>query len=127
MTRLKRAAEKAKRELSFNHAARVDLDGVLGDVSGMDDITVTRAKLEELNADLFRSTLLTVQQALADSGKDKSEIDDIVLVGGSTRIPRVQTLVKEYFNGKVRGIPKVLLRFSPPTRTSFHPHFLKIM
>ncbi|PVD38033.1 hypothetical protein C0Q70_00641 [Pomacea canaliculata] len=106
MTRLKRAAEKAKRELSFNHAARVDLDGVLGDVSGMDDITVTRAKLEELNADLFRSTLLTVQQALADSGKDKSEIDDIVLVGGSTRIPRVQTLVKEYFNGKEphRGI-----------------------
>nr|KAG5702388.1 hypothetical protein BaRGS_027475 [Batillaria attramentaria] len=106
MTRLRRAAENAKRALSSNHKTRVDMEGVLDDVTGIDDVTVTRAKFEELNMDLFRSTLKTVKQALDDSGKKKEEIDDIVLVGGSTRIPRVQALIKEYFNGKEphRGI-----------------------
>lgn len=99
MTRLRRAAEKAKRSLSSLHSTKVDMEGVVDDV--MNDVPLTRAKLEELNMDLFRSTLKTVKQALADSGKSVDEIDDIVLVGGSTRIPRVQTLVKDYFQGKV--------------------------
>ncbi|KAK7112752.1 endoplasmic reticulum chaperone BiP-like [Littorina saxatilis] len=104
MTRLRRAAEKAKRSLSSLHSTKVDMEGVVDDV--MNDVPLTRAKLEELNMDLFRSTLKTVKQALADSGKSVDEIDDIVLVGGSTRIPRVQTLVKDYFQGKEphRGI-----------------------
>merc|ERR1711963_826018 len=66
----------------------------------------TRAKFEELNMDLFRGTLKPVQKVLEDSDLTKKEIDEIVLVGGSTRIPKVQQLVKEYFNGKEpsRGI-----------------------
>lgn len=105
MTRLRRAAEKAKRTLSSAHSARVDMEGVIDDVT-LEDITVTRAKFEELNMDMFRSTLKTVKQALDDSGKSLEEIDDIVLVGGSTRIPRVQALIKEFFRGKEphRGI-----------------------
>ena len=93
MTRLRRAAEKAKRALSSMHSTKVDMEGVVDDVSGLDDVLVTRAKFEELNMDLFRSTLKTVKQAIADSGKSVDEIDDIVLVGGSTRFPRVQSLV----------------------------------
>ncbi|KAL8576647.1 Endoplasmic reticulum chaperone BiP [Nucella lapillus] len=103
MTRLRRSAEQAKRALSSLHSTKVDLEGVTPDLT---DLTLTRAKFEELNMDLFRSTLKTVQQALTDSGKAVGDFDDIVLVGGSTRIPRVQTLVKEFFGGKEphRGI-----------------------
>lgn len=61
---------------------------------------MTRAKFEELNIDLFRKTMKPVEQVLKDAGVKKDEIDDIVLVGGSTRIPKVQQLLKEYFNGK---------------------------
>ena len=111
MTRLRRAAEKAKRSLSSMHSTKVDMEGVVDDVSGMDDVLVTRTKFEELNMDLFRSTLKTVKQAIADSGKSVDEIDDIVLVGGSTRIPRVQSLVKDYFGGKVSLRMDVLLLF----------------
>ena len=63
--------------------------------------TLTRARFEELNSDLFRSTLKPVQQVIEDSDIDKKDIDEVVLVGGSTRIPKVQQLVKEFFNGKV--------------------------
>ncbi|XP_076457743.1 endoplasmic reticulum chaperone BiP-like [Babylonia areolata] len=103
MTRLRRSAEQAKRALSSQHSTRVDLEGVTRDLV---DLPFTRAKFEELNMDLFRSTLKTVQQAITDSGKSVEEIEDIVLVGGSTRIPRVQSLVKEFFGGKEphRGI-----------------------
>ena len=68
--------------------------------------TITRARFEELCADLFRSTLEPVEKALRDAKMDKSQIHEIVLVGGSTRIPKVQQLVKEYFDGKEpsRGI-----------------------
>ena len=62
--------------------------------------TLTRAKFEELNADLFRRTLKPVEQVLKDAGVKKDEIDDVVLVGGSTRIPKVQQMLKEFFNGK---------------------------
>lgn len=68
--------------------------------------TLTRAKFEELNMDLFRSTLKPVQKVLEDSDMSKKDVDEIVLVGGSTRIPKVQQLVKEFFGGKEpsRGI-----------------------
>merc|ERR1739838_408010 len=62
--------------------------------------TLTRAKFEELNNDLFRGTLKPVQKVMEDGEMKKNEIDEIVLVGGSTRIPKIQALVKEYFNGK---------------------------
>jgi len=61
---------------------------------------LTRARFEELNADLFKKTMGPVQQALDDSGFKKNQIDEIVLVGGSTRIPKVRQLVKDFFNGK---------------------------
>lgn len=68
--------------------------------------TLTRAKFEELNADLFQKTLKPVKQVLEDADLKKSQIDEIVLVGGSTRIPKIQQLIKEFFNGKEpnRGI-----------------------
>lgn len=68
--------------------------------------TLTRARFEELNIDLFKKTLKPIQQALTDSKLKKHEIHEVVLVGGSTRIPKVQQLVKEFFNGKEpnRGI-----------------------
>jgi len=64
------------------------------------DEVLTRARFEELNSDLFKKTLGPVQTALEDSGLKKNEIDEIVLVGGSTRIPKVRQLVKDFFNGK---------------------------
>ena len=61
---------------------------------------MTRARFEELNADLFRSTMEPVEKAIRDAKMDKSQIQDIVLVGGSTRIPKVQKLLQDFFNGK---------------------------
>ncbi len=67
---------------------------------------LTRARFEELNNDLFKKTMGPVQQALEDAGFKKSDIDEIVMVGGSTRIPKIQQLIKDFFNGKEpnRGI-----------------------
>jgi len=70
-------------------------------VEGVDlSHTITRAKFEEINSDLFRNTLKPVEQVLKDSGCAKGEVDEVVLVGGSSRIPRVQQLLKTFFNGK---------------------------
>ena len=93
------------------------MEGVLEDVPDLDDISLTRAKFEELNLDLFRSTLKTVKQALKDADRSVDEIDDIVLVGGSTRIPKVQGLVKDQFGGKV-GQKMIFLVFKTHTYTS---------
>ncbi|XP_003743477.1 endoplasmic reticulum chaperone BiP [Galendromus occidentalis] len=102
--KLRREVEKAKRTLSTAHQARIEIDSFFDS----DDFseTLTRAKFEELNMDLFRSTLKPVQKVLEDADLQKKDIDEIVLVGGSTRIPKVQQLVKEFFNGKepTRGI-----------------------
>ena len=69
--------------------------------SGVDFYTsITRARFEELNADLFRSTMEPVEKAIRDAKMDKAQIQDIVLVGGSTRIPKVQKLLQDFFNGK---------------------------
>merc|ERR1712131_207145 len=102
--KLRREVEKAKRGLSASHQARIEIESFF---EGEDfSETLTRAKFEELNMDLFRSTMKPVQKVLEDADMQKKDIDEIVLVGGSTRIPKVQLLVKEFFNGKEpsRGI-----------------------
>merc|ERR1712176_1669900 len=96
--KLRREVEKAKRQLSSTHSARIEIESFY---EGEDFTeTLTRAKFEELNMDLFRSTMKPVQKVLEDADMQKKDIDEIVLVGGSTRIPKIQQLVKEYFNGK---------------------------
>merc|ERR1712048_925642 len=104
LAKLRREVEKAKRSLSSQHQVKIEIDNF---AEGIDfSETLTRARFEELNSDLFRKTLKPVQTVMKDSGLKKNEIDEIVLVGGSTRIPKIQSLVKEFFNGKEpsRGI-----------------------
>ncbi|KAF4531229.1 hypothetical protein B566_EDAN017946 [Ephemera danica] len=97
MCRLRKACEQAKRTLSSCMQAHIEIDSLLDE----DFYTsITRARFEELNADLFRSTLEPVEKALRDAQMDKGQIDDIVLVGGSTRIPKIQQLLIVFFNGK---------------------------
>merc|ERR1712076_364645 len=102
--KLRREDEKAKRSLSATHSARIEIESFF---DGEDfSETLTRAKFEELNNDLFRSCMDPVKKVLEDGDLTKDEVDEIVLVGGSTRIPKVQQLVKEFFNNKEpsRGI-----------------------
>jgi len=104
LAKLRREVEKAKRSLSSQHQVRIDIENF---AEGLDfSETLTRARFEELNNDLFRKTMKPVQTVLKDSGLKKKDIDEIVLVGGSTRIPKIQKLVKDFFNGKEpnRGI-----------------------
>merc|ERR1712228_203099 len=104
IAKLRREVEKAKRALSSTTQVRIEIENF---ADGKDfSETLTRARFEELNNDLFRQTLKPVQDVLADSKMAKSEIHEIVLVGGSTRIPKVQQLIKDFFNGKEpnRGI-----------------------
>jgi heat shock protein 1/8 len=96
--RLLTAAESAKRTLSTATQATVEIDSLY---EGIDySTTLTRARLEDLCGDLFRQTLTYVDQALRDAKLSKSQIHEVVLVGGSTRIPKVQQLLSEFFNGK---------------------------
>ena len=96
--KLRREVEKAKRALSTAHQTKVEVEALF---DGQDfSETLTRAKFEELNMDLFRSTMKPVKKVLEDGSMSKKDVDEIVLVGGSTRIPKVQQLIKEFFNGK---------------------------
>merc|ERR1711884_681725 len=98
LRRLRTACERAKRTLSASAQASVEIDSLF---EGVDFYTsLTRARFEELCADLFRGTLEPVEKPLRDAKMDKSSIDDIVLVGGSTRIPKIQKLLSDFFNGK---------------------------
>lgn len=98
LRRLRTACERAKRTLSSSTQASIEIDSLF---EGTDFYTsITRARFEELNADLFRSTMEPVEKALRDAKMDKASIHDIVLVGGSTRIPKVQKLLQDFFNGK---------------------------
>jgi len=98
LRRLRTACERAKRTLSASAQANIEIDSLF---EGIDFYTsITRARFEELCADLFRGTLEPVEKALRDAKVDKSSIDELVLVGGSTRIPKVQKLLTEFFNGK---------------------------
>jgi len=103
MGKLKREAEKAKRTLSSQKTTRIEIESFF---DGKDfSETLSRAKFEELNMDLFKKTLKPVEQVLKDAKVKKNEVDDIVLVGGSTRIPKVQELIEEYFGKKAsKGI-----------------------
>jgi len=96
--RLRTACERAKRTLSSAAQTSIELDSLY---DGIDfNSNITRARFEELCMDLFKKAIDTVEKALVDSGLGKSEIDDIVLVGGTTRIPKVQQMLSDYFNGK---------------------------
>merc|ERR1739847_82393 len=96
--KLRREVEKAKRALSNSHQVKIEVESLYDGEDFTE--TLTRAKFEELNMDLFRSTMKPVQKVMEDADMQKKDVDEIVLVGGSTRIPKVQQLVKEYFNGK---------------------------
>ncbi|RXG52298.1 Heat shock 70 kDa protein 1 [Armadillidium vulgare] len=98
LRRLRTSCEQAKRTLSSSAKANIEIDSLF---EGIDFYTsITRARFEELCSDLFRSTLEPVEKALRDAKFDKSAIHEIVLVGGSTRIPKVQKLLSDFFNGK---------------------------
>lgn len=104
LAKLRREIEKAKRALSTAHQVKVEIESLF---EGEDFAeTLTRARFEELNNDLFRKTLTPLTQVLKDASLKKTDIHEIVLVGGSTRIPKVQQLLKDFFNGKEpnRGI-----------------------
>merc|ERR1719362_650832 len=102
--KLRREVEKTKRALSSTHQARLEIEALYDGADFSE--TLTRARFEEINNDLFKNTMGPVKQVLEDSGLKKNQIDEIVLVGGSTRIPKVQQLIKDFFNGKEpnRGI-----------------------
>jgi heat shock protein 5 len=96
--KLRREVERAKRQLSTQHQAKIEIESFH---EGLDFTeTLTRAKFEELNMDLFKKTLGPVQKVLEDAKLKKNQVDEIILVGGSTRIPKVQQLLKDFFNGK---------------------------
>jgi len=104
MAKLRREVEKAKRALSSATQVRIEIENFAQGIDFTE--TLTRARFEELNHDLFQKTLEPLEVVLKDSGMKKSEIEEIVLVGGSTRIPKIQKLVRAFFNGKElnRGI-----------------------
>ena len=93
--KLKREVEKAKRTLSSQQSVRIEIES-FEDGNDFSE-TLTRAKFEEINMDLFRQTLKPVEQVLKDANVKKEDVDEVVLVGGSTRIPKVQQLLKDYF------------------------------
>eukprot|EP00590_Aulacoseira_subarctica_P000764 CAMPEP_0172420752 /NCGR_PEP_ID=MMETSP1064-20121228/7091_1 /TAXON_ID=202472 /ORGANISM="Aulacoseira subarctica , Strain CCAP 1002/5" /LENGTH=740 /DNA_ID=CAMNT_0013160847 /DNA_START=44 /DNA_END=2266 /DNA_ORIENTATION=- len=98
LTRLRRQCENAKRTLSSQTIVNIDCEAL---AQGVDfSTTISRAKFEELNMDLFKKTLTPVTQVLKDSGMSKEDINQIIIVGGSTRIPKVQELLQNYFNGR---------------------------
>jgi heat shock protein 5 len=96
--KLKREVENAKRALSSTHQVTIEIEAFY-DGEDLNE-TLSRAKFEDLNNDLFKKTLAPVKQVLEDADMQKTDIDEIVMVGGSTRIPKVQRLIKDFFNGK---------------------------
>ena len=98
LRRLRTACERAKRTLSNGAQTTVEIDSLF---DGEDfNAQITRARFEDINATAFKSTIAPVEQVIKDSGLDKKKVDEIVLVGGSTRIPRIQKLLSDYFDGK---------------------------
>jgi molecular chaperone DnaK (HSP70) len=98
MQKLKMEVEKAKRDLSSAHSTRLEIENFS---NGHDfSETLSRAKFEELNSDLFKKTMKPISQVLKDADMKKTEVDEIILVGGSSRIPKVQQIIKDFFDGK---------------------------
>ena len=102
--KLRREVEKAKRILSSEQQTRVEVESILPNEDFSE--ILTRAKFEELNTDLFRSTLVPVKNVLQDAKLKNEDIAEVLLVGGSTRIPKIRQMLKEFFDGKEpsRGI-----------------------
>jgi len=98
LQKLRMEVERVKRALSNQLTARIEIEDLVNGYDFTD--TLTRAKFEELNDELFKKTLIPVQRVLEDSLLDIDDVDQIILVGGSTRIPKVQQLIKDFFNGK---------------------------
>jgi endoplasmic reticulum chaperone BiP len=98
LQKLRREVERVKRVLSQQHQARVEIEALYDGIDFSE--TLTRARFEELNLDLFKKTLEPVKKVLTDASLKKTDVDEIVLVGGSTRIPKVQQLLQDFFNGK---------------------------
>lgn len=96
--KLRRECERAKRALSSQHQVRVEIESLFDGIDFSEPLT--RARFEELNMDLFKKTMGPVKRALEDANLQKTDINEIVLVGGSTRIPKVQQLLKDFFDGK---------------------------
>ena len=98
MQRLRKQCETVKRTLSTQTSATIDCEAL---AKGEDfSTTISRAKFEELNLDLFKKTLTPVTQVLKDSGMSKNDVHQVILVGGSTRIPKIQDMLSEFFGGK---------------------------
>ena len=104
LQKLRREVEKAKRSLSSAHQASVEIDSLADGVDFRE--TLTRSKFEQINIDLFKKTLASVTRVLEDAEVKREAVDEIILVGGSSRIPKVQALLKDYFGGRelTRGI-----------------------
>ena len=98
MRRLRTACERAKRTLSSATQSSIEIDSLFEGVDFYSSLT--RARFEELCGDLFRNTILPVEKVMKDAKLSKNQIDEIVLVGGSTRIPKIQQLISDFFNGK---------------------------
>merc|ERR1712134_211845 len=98
LRRLRTQCERAKRTLSSSTQATIEIDSLF---DGIDfTCTISRARFEEMNMDYFRNSMGPVEKAMRDSGIDKRNVHDVVMVGGSTRIPKVQSMIQEFFNGK---------------------------
>jgi L1 cell adhesion molecule like protein len=106
VSKLRTACERVKRELSSASKANIEIDPLFEDIEFYSSIN--RVTFEELNADLFHSTMKPVEDCLREANMEKNQIDDIVLVGGSTRIPKVQNLLQDFFDGK--GLNKTVNR-----------------
>merc|ERR1712100_868441 len=98
LRRLRTACERAKRTLSSSTQAHLEIDSLF---EGIDfNSTITRARFEEMNMDYFRKCMDPVEKVMRDAKISKGNVDESVLVGGSTRIPKIQSMLKQYFNGK---------------------------
>merc|ERR1712227_48820 len=98
LRRLRTQCERAKRTLSASTQATIEIDSLF---DGIDySCSLSRARFEELNMDYFRNSMGPVEKCMRDSGIDKKNVHEMVLVGGSTRIPKVQSMLQEFFNGK---------------------------
>jgi L1 cell adhesion molecule like protein len=122
LRRLRTACERAKRTLSSTSQTTVEIDSLF---EGIDFYSsITRARFEDLNADLFRKCMEPVEQVIRDAKMDKSKVDEVVLVGGSTRIPKIQQMLSSFFNGKeLNKVDQPLMKQLPMVLRSKLPFF----
>lgn len=112
LQKLRREVERVKRVLSTQHQARVEIESLYDGIDFSE--TLTRARFEELNIDLFKKTLDPVKKVLTDASLKKTDVQEIVLVGGSTRIPKVQQLLQDVSSAS--ACAALLVATPPPAR-----------